>query len=102
MRRFLGLVAVGGLLWARDPVRAKNAMVVSVEPQATDVGVAVLKSGGNAMDAAVAVAFALAVTYPSAGNLGGGGFLLYRDKTGQAAFFDFNAPMPSSLRTYFS
>lgn len=102
MRRFLGLVAVSGLLWARDPVREKNAMVVSVEPQATDVGVAILKSGGNAMDAAVAVAFALAVTYPSAGNLGGGGFLLYRDKTGQAAFFDFRerAPIKASRDMY--
>src|SRR5688572_32208340 len=102
MRRFLGLVAVSGLLWARDPVPAKNAMVVSVEPQATDVGVAILKSGGNAVDAAVAVAFALAVTYPSAGNLGGGGFLLYRDKTGQASFFDFRerAPMKASRDMY--
>src|SRR5688572_28622233 len=98
MRRFLGVLAVSGLIWARDPVRAKNAMVVSVEPQATDVGVGILKSGGNAIDAAVAVAFALAVTYPSAGNLGGGGCLLYRDNSGQTAFLDFRerAPLKSS------
>jgi gamma-glutamyltranspeptidase/glutathione hydrolase len=63
--------------WAGEKaVTAKNGMVVSVSPAGTDVGVAVLRQGGNAVDAAVAVAFALAVTYPAAGNIGGGGFMV--------------------------
>ncbi|MGD0578809.1 MAG: gamma-glutamyltransferase, partial [Bryobacteraceae bacterium] len=60
----------------REPVRARKAMVVAQEPNAADVGVAALQSGGNAVDAAVAVAFALSVTHPFAGNIGGGGFML--------------------------
>ncbi|MBI3681190.1 MAG: gamma-glutamyltransferase [Acidobacteria bacterium] len=79
---------------ARHPVRERNAMVVAQEPHATDIGVAVLKSGGNAVDAAVAVAFALAVTHPAAGNLGGGGFLLVRTAKGETAFFDFRERAP--------
>jgi len=71
-------------------------MVVAQEPLATDVGVAVLKAGGNAVDAAVAVAFALAVTHPSAGNLGGGGFLLLRKADGTATFIDFRERAPES------
>ena len=62
----------------RQPVHARKAMVVAQESLATDAGLAVLKAGGNAIDAAVAVGFALAVTYPFAGNIGGGGFLLAR------------------------
>ncbi len=71
-------------------------MVVAQEPHATDVGVEVLRAGGNAVDAAVAVAFTLAVTHPSAGNLGGGGFLLLRQPDGQAAFFDFRERAPAA------
>lgn len=82
--------------FAREPVRARKAMVVSQEPLATDVGVAVLKSGGNAVDAAVAVAFALAVTHPSAGNIGGGGFILARFADGRTAFIDFRERAPAS------
>ena len=70
----LGLFAQP-VVWARAPIRAAQAMVVAQEPIAADVGLATLKSGGNAVDAAVAVALSLAVTYPYAGNLGGGGFL---------------------------
>jgi gamma-glutamyltranspeptidase/glutathione hydrolase len=70
-------------------------MVVTVEPHATDVGVSVLRSGGNAVDAAVAVGFALAVTHPSAGNLGGGGFMLIRFADGRTAFIDFRERAPA-------
>jgi len=81
---------------ARQPVRAKRAMVVTVEPHATDIGVEVLKSGGNAVDAAVAVGFALAVTHPSAGNLGGGGFMLVRFADGRTNFIDFRERAPAA------
>ena len=77
-------------------------MVVAEEPLATDVGVAALKSGGNAIDAAVAVGFALAVTHPYAGNLGGGGFLLARFADGRTTFIDFRekAPLAASRNMY--
>jgi gamma-glutamyltranspeptidase/glutathione hydrolase len=77
-------------------------MVTAQEPFATDAGVAVMRSGGNAVDAAVAVAFALAVTHPSAGNIGGGGFLLLRLAGGESAFFDFRerAPISASRDMY--
>jgi gamma-glutamyltranspeptidase/glutathione hydrolase len=90
------------LAGARQPVRARHAMVVTVEPYATTVGVDVLKSGGNAIDAAVAVGFALAVTHPSAGNLGGGGFLLARFADGRTTFLDFRerAPVAASRDMY--
>ena len=94
----LGLVCLllePSLGWARNPVRAPQAMVVAQEPIATDVGVRVLKSGGHAVDAAVAVAMALAVTHPSAGNVGGGGFLLIRTKDGASTFFDFREKAPA-------
>ncbi len=71
-------------------------MVVAQEPAATDVGLAVLQSGGNAIDAAVAVGFALAVTHPFAGNIGGGGFLLARFADGQTTFIDFREAAPSA------
>jgi gamma-glutamyltranspeptidase/glutathione hydrolase len=80
---------------AREPVRARHAMVVAQEPLATDAGVAVLKSGGNAIDAAVAIGFALAVTHPFAGNIGGGGFLLARLADGRSTFIDFREMAPS-------
>ncbi len=69
-------------------------MVVADEPLATDVGVAVLQNGGNAVDAAVAVGFALAVTHPFAGNLGGGGFMLVRFADGRSTFIDFRERAP--------
>jgi gamma-glutamyltranspeptidase/glutathione hydrolase len=81
---------------AREPVRARRAMVVAQEPLAADVGAAVLKSGGNAVDAAVAVAFALAVTHPFAGNIGGGGFALIRFAGGHATFIDFREEAPGA------
>jgi gamma-glutamyltranspeptidase/glutathione hydrolase len=69
-------------------------MVVSREPHATDAGVAVLRAGGNAVDAAVAVGFALAVTHPAAGNIGGGGFMLIRFADGRTTFLDFRERAP--------
>jgi gamma-glutamyltranspeptidase/glutathione hydrolase len=77
-------------------------MVVTVERHATEAGVAVLEAGGNAVDAAVAVGFALAVTHPSAGNIGGGGFMLVRFGDGRATFIDFRerAPETASRNMY--
>jgi gamma-glutamyltranspeptidase/glutathione hydrolase len=79
---------------AHEPVFARKGLVVAQEPLAADVGVAVLKSGGNAVDAAVAVGFALAVTHPFAGNIGGGGFLLIRLADGRTTFIDFREKAP--------
>ncbi len=77
-------------------------MVVTQEPLAADVGLRVLQSGGNAIDAAVAIGFALAVTYPYAGNIGGGGFLLARFADGRATFIDFRekAPLAATRNMY--
>ncbi len=82
--------------FGRQPVHAKNGMVVAMEPIAADVGVSVLKSGGNAVDAAVAVGFALAVTHPFAGNLGGGGYMLIRMADGKSTFIDFRERAPGA------
>jgi len=83
-------------LKAAEPVKARHAMVVAEEPHATEAGVSVLKRGGNAVDAAVAVGFALAVTHPFAGNLGGGGFMLIRFADGRSTFVDFREQAPES------
>lgn len=77
------------------PVRAKQGMVASVDATATQVGVDILKEGGNAVDAAVAVGYALAVTHPQAGNLGGGGFMLIRTKDGNTTSIDFREMAPA-------
>src|SRR4051812_18067153 len=82
-------------LEAKEPVKAEHGMVVAQEPTATDVGLDVLKSGGNAIDAAVAVGFALAVTHPVAGNIGGGGFMLLRLADGTTDFLDFRECAPA-------
>jgi gamma-glutamyltranspeptidase/glutathione hydrolase len=74
---------------------ADSAMVVSAHPQATRVGLEVLRRGGNAIDAAVAVQFALAVVYPGAGNIGGGGFLVYRGADGQTTTLDYRERAPA-------
>jgi gamma-glutamyltranspeptidase / glutathione hydrolase len=77
------------------PVKEKNGMVASVDALATKVGVDILKQGGNAVDAAVAVGFALAVTHPQAGNLGGGGFMLLRTASGRTSAIDFREMAPA-------
>lgn len=78
------------------PVRATQGMVASVDAMATQVGVDILKQGGNAVDAAVAVGYALAVTHPQAGNLGGGGFMLLRTKDGATTAIDFREMAPAN------
>ncbi|MDX2127505.1 MAG: gamma-glutamyltransferase [Chloroherpetonaceae bacterium] len=77
-----------------QPTYSKNGMVVSSHPIASKVGVEILQKGGNAIDAAVATEFALAVVFPSAGNIGGGGFLLVRQKNGEVAALDYREKAP--------
>jgi gamma-glutamyltranspeptidase/glutathione hydrolase len=84
---------------ASTPVRTRQSMVVSQNAIASQIGAEVLMSGGNAVDAAVAAAFALAVVHPAAGNLGGGGFLLLRSaRDGKAAVYDFREQAPLAAR----
>lgn len=92
------LFAEGG----RTPLRAKNGIVTSATHAASQVGVDIMKQGGNAVDAAVATAFALAVTWPTAGNIGGGGFMVYHGNDGKATTFDFRekAPLAATERMY--
>jgi gamma-glutamyltranspeptidase/glutathione hydrolase len=96
MRRIFAfvLIAASVPVWAAQPVRAPHGMVVSRERHATEAGLQVLKSGGNAIDAAVTVGLALAVTHPSAGNIGGGGFMLIRLADGRTTFIDFRERAP--------
>lgn len=86
------------LAWPASPapVRARHGMVVSVEQHASQAGVDILKQGGSAVDAAIATALALAVTHPSAGNIGGGGFLLIRFADGRTTFLDFRERAPAA------
>lgn len=77
------------------PTHAPKAMVTSVQADASKAGVEVLRAGGNAVDAAVAVGFALAVTHPEAGNIGGGGFMLFRRPDGEVHFLDYREKAPS-------
>ncbi len=82
---------------SKDPVRGKNGMVVSASDLATQVGIEILKKGGNAIDAAVAVGFALSVTYPSAGNIGGGGFMVIHLQDGTNTTIDYREKAPYSV-----
>ena len=81
---------------SRGPVRAQHGMVASTSSIASQVGVDILKRGGNAVDAAIAVAFAEAVTHPAAGNIGGGGFMMIRLKDGKATAIDYREMGPAA------
>ena len=108
MRVSVTHIAVFGLIWtvaalaspsaqprhALEVARSSQAMVSTGHPEASKVGIAVLRDGGNAVDAAVAIGFALAVVGPDAGNLGGGGFLVFRRDDGTATSWDFRERAP--------
>jgi len=85
--------AVAGNLM--HPTHAPKAMVATVHPEASKVGVDIMQQGGNAVDAAVATGFALAVVYPEAGNIGGGGFMLFRRADGDVHFLDYREKAPA-------
>jgi gamma-glutamyltranspeptidase / glutathione hydrolase len=101
---FLLILSIAIPAWAAapQPVRAKNGMVASTSEIASRVGADVMRRGGNAVDAAVAVALALAVTWPSAGNLGGGGFMLVRKADGTSEAIDYRerAPLAATRDMY--
>ena len=98
----LALAGLGAHAASVAPVAAENGMVVTAQHLATRVGVDVLKDGGNAIDAAVAVGYALAVVYPAAGNLGGGGFMTIQFTDGRKTFLDFRekAPLAATANMY--
>ena len=76
-------------------ITADSGMVVTAHPQSSRIGVSILKKGGNAIDAAVATEFALAVCFPEAGNIGGGGFMLIRTSDGKSEVFDYREKAPA-------
>lgn len=92
----LALALCNLALAANGPHYARQGMVVSQNALASEAGVQALRDGGNAIDAAVATAFALAVTHPTAGNIGGGGFLIHRTADGQALTYDFREKAPAA------
>lgn len=101
MRTFFSSILLTSLLfistiYADFPVSGKNGMVVSAHRLASEVGVNILKNGGNAIDAAVGVGFALAVVYPYAGNIGGGGFMVIHFNNGKNTSIDFRETAPNS------
>lgn len=109
MSRSMRVLLVLALTWSGQalaaspqPATGENGMVVTAQHLATDVGVDILRRGGNAVDAAVAVGYALAVVHPSAGNIGGGGFMTVRFSDGRTAFLDFRerAPMAATETMY--
>lgn len=104
-RRYLaiGMVVAFSLAGAlargsSEPIRSRRGMVVSQKILASQAGAEILREGGNAIDATVATAFALAVTLPRAGNIGGGGFLVYRPRSGEPLTYDFREAAPSGTR----
>jgi len=101
---FLALAVLASVVSALcfTPLAGRHGMVASSEPIASEVGVEVLREGGNAVDAAVAVGFALAVTHPVAGNIGGGGFMLIRLASGESVVMDYReaAPVAATRNMY--
>src|SRR5579871_5085231 len=103
-RKTASFLLVAGLLLsaahqaaaATQPVPAQHAIVVSVHELASQVGVDIMRAGGNAVDAAVATGFALAVVHPPAGNIGGGGFMLIRLADGKTHFLDYRETAPAA------
>jgi gamma-glutamyltranspeptidase / glutathione hydrolase len=96
------LISISASSKGFHPVHARRAIVVSVHEEASKVGIEIIRAGGNAVDAAVATGFALAVVHPAAGNLGGGGFMLFRKANGEVHFLDFRekAPHEASAEMY--
>jgi gamma-glutamyltranspeptidase/glutathione hydrolase len=98
-RVFVALIALVisslSLQAGNAPVRAKQGLVITQSDIASEVGFQVIRNGGNAVDAAVATALAMAVTHPTAGNIGGGGFIVYRSAAGEATTFDFRETAPA-------
>ncbi len=92
----ISLVPVSAVFAAPKPVRGKHAMVASQHELASKIGVDIMKRGGNAVDAAIAVGIALAVVYPEAGNIGGGGFMLIRNAKGDAHAIDYREMAPKA------
>src|SRR5438094_4542448 len=104
MRKLIAifLFATTATAASRDPIVAKHGIVASTSEIASRVGVEVMKKGGNAVDAAVATALALAVTWPAAGNIGGGGFMLIRNADGTSEAIDYRerAPLAATRDMY--
>src|ERR671916_48861 len=99
----VALVALSGSFTASEPeVTSREGLVVCTSAPGCDAGASVLARGGNAVDAAVATAFALAVTHPAAGNIGGGGFMIVRTPSGKVAAFDYRerAPLKAARTMY--
>jgi gamma-glutamyltranspeptidase / glutathione hydrolase len=92
----LAVLALALPAGAFEPVAARHGIVVSSEAHATDIGLEILRQGGNAVDAAVAVGFALQVTYPQAGNIGGGGFMMIHLASGKSVMVDYREEAPGA------
>src|SRR6202167_3058248 len=98
MAMFGVVFASAGALGSTEPVHAPHGIVVSVQELASRAGVEIMQAGGNAVDAAVATGFALAVVHSAAGNLGGGGFMLVRMADGKTHFIDYREKAPAAAK----